>query len=257
MNQELRPLQSCCSTDSAKPETSSGYRVLVADDDTVARLGLIASLESIPEVEICGQAANARETVRRAKKAKPDLVILGMNLRAVSGVETVRRIRSVLPGTEVLVVTLRESLSVVAGKEILPSDLRFCASGCCHFVNNRPATQSGYELAARAYGPSLDLRGPLETLIPCRKSAGRIQYVTENSVGFYLGLRLPRTTGIPILEGANRLVFDTATGEFLRVATDTDIRQWNTAHRQIETVAKIVSDRTPALLQVPVDRAKP
>jgi hypothetical protein len=79
----------------------------------------------------------------------------------------------------------------------MQDDLRFCASGCCHFVNNQPTTQSAYELAARRYGSSLNLPGPIETLIPCRKAAGRIQYAVEDPVEFYLGLRLPRTAGMP------------------------------------------------------------
>jgi CheY-like chemotaxis protein len=252
MSQDPSALQSC----STKSDTASGYRILVADHDPVARLGLIASLESLPEVEVCGQAANARETVRMAKRTKPDLVILGMNLRAVRGVGTVRRIRSVLPGTEVLVVTLRDSFSVVAGKEILSNDLRFCAAGCCHFVDNQPVTQPGYELAARAFGPILDLRGPMETLIPCRKTAGRVQYDTENTVGFYLGLRLPRTTGIPILADTKQLVFHTATGKFLRVATDTDLQRWNAARRDAVKAVKNVSDRAPSLLQTPHGQPK-
>jgi CheY-like chemotaxis protein len=253
MSQELRALQSC----SKKSGGATKYRILVADDDTVARRALITSLESIPEIEICGQAANARETVRRARRMKPDLVILGMNLRAVSGVETVGRIRGVLPGTEVLIVALCESLSVGAGREILPNDLRFCASGCCHFVNNRPASQSGYELAARAYGPSIDLRGPIETLIPCRQTAGRIQYEAENSVGFYLGVRLPRTTGIPLLKDSIRLVFDKTSGDFLRMATDEDFRRWNLARLQAVRAAKNITDRIPALLQMPIGQPKP
>jgi DNA-binding NarL/FixJ family response regulator len=98
--------------DSPKSEAQNSYRVLVADDDAMARLGLIVSLAAIPEVQVCGRATNARETVRMAKRTRPDLVILGMNLRAISGVETVRRIRNALPRTEVLVVTLHDSPEV-------------------------------------------------------------------------------------------------------------------------------------------------
>jgi CheY-like chemotaxis protein len=256
MSQELRALQSYSATDSTEPGAASRYRILVADDDKLVRLDLISSLESIPEVEICGHAASARETVRQARRTKPDLVILGMNLRAVSGVETVRRIRSVLPGTEVLVVTLCDSLSVGARKEIPQNDLRFCAAGCCHFVNSRPTSQSEYELSARAYGPSLDLRGPMETLIPCRKTADRIQYETENSVGFYLGSRLPRTTGIPLLQDSVQVVIDRTTGALLRVATDEDLRRWNVARRQAAKAAKSTADRTPSLLQIPIGQPK-
>jgi len=253
MNQQLRALQSWLT----KSQSASKYRILVADDDTVARRSLVASLELIPEVEICGQAANARQAVRRAKRTKPDLVILGMNLRAVSGVETVRQIHSVLLGTEVLVVTLCDSLGVVAGKESMSNDLRFCASGCCHFVNNRPASQTAYELAARANGSSLDLRGPMETLIPCRKTAGHIQYEAENSVGFYLGLRLPRTTGIPLLKDSTRLVFERVSGDFLGIAKDEDLRRWNVAYREAGKAAKGMNDRIPKLLQVPIGQPKP
>ena len=93
-------------------EASAKYRIFVADDDAASRLGLIVSLGAVPGVQICGRATNARETVRMAKRMRPDLVVLGMNLRAVSVVETVRRIRNALPRTEVLVVTRHDSPEV-------------------------------------------------------------------------------------------------------------------------------------------------
>jgi DNA-binding NarL/FixJ family response regulator len=112
MSQELRELQSCSLNAPTTSEASGRCRILVAGDDAVARLGLIVCLAPIPEVQICGQATNPRETVRLAKRTRPDLVILGMNSRAISGVETVRRIRNALPRTEVLVVTLHDSPEV-------------------------------------------------------------------------------------------------------------------------------------------------
>ncbi len=138
----------------------------------------------------------------------------------------------------------------------MPDDLRFCASGCCHFVNNQAVSRRDYELVAQAYGPSVDLCGSVEIMIPCRKSAGSIQYETENSVGFYLGVHLPRTTGIPLLKDTIRSVFDKATGDFLRVATDVDLRRWNAARRQAIKAAKSISDRTPSLLQIPLGQPK-
>jgi len=93
-------------------EASAKYRIFVADDDAASRLGLIVSLGAVPGVQICGRGTNARETVRMAKRMRPDLVVLGMNLRAVSVVETVRRIRNALPRTEVLVVTRHDSPEV-------------------------------------------------------------------------------------------------------------------------------------------------
>ncbi len=117
MSQESRELQPSSSPDSSSFGAPSKYRVLVADNRAVVCFDLIASLAEMREVEICGRATNARETVRIAKKIRPDLVILGSNLRAISGVDTARRIHTTLPGTEVLVVTLHDSQTLIAGRK--------------------------------------------------------------------------------------------------------------------------------------------
>jgi hypothetical protein len=129
----------------------------------------------------------------------------------------------------------------------MPDDLRFCASGCCRFVNNRPTTSIDYELAAFAYSLGLSSSEPVETIIPCRKAAGRLQYAIESALGFYLGLRLPRATGIPDLEDKNPMVFDHATGSFLRVATAEDLRRWNESRRQLASIVRGVTDGIPSL----------
>ncbi len=141
-------------------------------------------------------------------------------------------------------------------KDTMPHDLRFCAWGCCHFVDNEPTTQSGYALAARAYTLGAGSSELVETIIPCRHASGRIQYAVECRLGFYLGLRLPRATGISVLEDKNPLVFDHATGGFLRVATDEDVRKWNVARGQALRIVKSVMDEIPSLLQVPFSQPK-
>jgi hypothetical protein len=138
----------------------------------------------------------------------------------------------------------------------MPDDLRFCASGCCYFVNNRPATRIAYELTAHAYELGLNISEPDETIIPCRKASGRLQYAIESTLGFYIGFRLPRATGTSILEDKNPLVFDHATGDFLRMATDDDIRRWNVARRQLSRLVRDILDRTPSLLQIPLGETK-
>jgi len=134
----------------------------------------------------------------------------------------------------------------------MPDDLRFCALGCCHFVNSRLTTQCAYELAARGYLLGLNLAEPVRTMIPCRKAGGRINYAVERNLGFYIGLRLPRTTGIPVLEDKNPLVFDATSGDFLRIATDEDLRRWNMARRQALRILKAFNNGTLFLLQIPL-----
>ena len=131
----------------------------------------------------------------------------------------------------------------------MPDDLRFCVWGCCHFVNNRPTTRVAYQLTAHAYKLGLNSPEPDETIIPCRKAVGRLQYSIESSLSFYIGFRLPRTTGLSIHEDENALVFDHVTGDFLRVATDDDIRRWNVARRQLSRIVRDIRDSALSLLQ--------
>ena len=138
----------------------------------------------------------------------------------------------------------------------MPDVLRFCAWGCCHFVNNRAVTKSEYELAVRAYELDFNSSTPVETVIPCRKVKGRLQYAVEGALGFYFGLQLPQAAGISVRGDENLLVFDRATGDFLRVATDEDLRRWNVAHRQLSSIVKDVRHRSPSLLHIPLREPK-
>jgi len=89
-------------------------------------------------------------------------------------------------------------------------------------------TESDYELAVQRNQPSLNLPGPVETLISCRK-AGGFQESVETSVGFYLGSGMRRAYGTLIPDGKKPSVFDRITGKFLRQATNADLRKWREA----------------------------
>jgi hypothetical protein len=111
----------------------------------------------------------------------------------------------------------------------MPDELRRCFARCCHFVNNQPVTQSEYELAVKRNQPSFNLPGPVETLIACRKGGAGLEESVETSVGFYLGSGLRRAYGTMIPDGKNPSVFDKITGNFLRQATNADLRKWREA----------------------------
>src|SRR5271156_1760203 len=138
----------------------------------------------------------------------------------------------------------------------MSDDLRLCSSGCCYFVHNPPTIRSAYELAARASVSSRDLPWQMETLIPCRKTAGKVQYAIESILGFYLGLRVPRTTKMPIVGSTSQLVFERVTGDFLRVATHSDLQRWNATRRQVLRNVNAARDQAPGLLQIPFGHPK-
>lgn len=88
-------------------------RILVADDHDLVRRGIRALLQNHAEWQVCGEASTGRNTVEKVKRLKPDVVILDANMPEISGVEAAREIRRNAPETEVLVLTMDESPSLM------------------------------------------------------------------------------------------------------------------------------------------------
>jgi DNA-binding NarL/FixJ family response regulator len=80
-------------------------RVVIADDQRVVRDGLTMLVGLIDDAEIVATAADGAEAVAAAERESPDVVLMDLRMPGVDGVEATRRIRSMLPGTQVLVLT--------------------------------------------------------------------------------------------------------------------------------------------------------
>jgi len=85
-----------------------GIRVLVADDHTIVRQGLVGILRGSPEIEVVGEAADGHDAVEQALKLKPDVVVLDISMPRMNGLEAARRIHEALPATRLLVLTMHE-----------------------------------------------------------------------------------------------------------------------------------------------------
>ncbi|MFE9427254.1 response regulator [Kitasatospora sp. NPDC006697] len=80
-------------------------RVLVADDQTVVREGIVMLLGLLPGIEVVGAAADGEEAVRLVAELAPDVVLMDLRMPRCDGVEATRRVRAEHPGTEVVVLT--------------------------------------------------------------------------------------------------------------------------------------------------------
>jgi DNA-binding NarL/FixJ family response regulator len=97
-------------------------RILIADDHSVVRTGLRALLESEEGWQVCAEAANGREAVEKAGKLKPDVAVLDIGMPLLNGIEATRQIREVSPKTEILVLTMHDSESLIG--EVLSAGAR-------------------------------------------------------------------------------------------------------------------------------------
>ena len=109
-------------------------RVMLVDDHEVVREGIRSLLESHEGMAVVAEAATAREAVVRASAARPDVIVMDVNLPDGSGIEATRQIRAEREQTQVIMLTSyadEEALfaAILAGaagyvlKEIGTSDL--------------------------------------------------------------------------------------------------------------------------------------
>jgi len=88
-------------------------RVLIVDDQDFIRGGLRALLTEAKELEVCGEATDSREAIANVQELRPDLVIMGISLPGLDGLQATREIRRHFPATQVITLSQYEIPDVV------------------------------------------------------------------------------------------------------------------------------------------------
>ncbi|GAA2534674.1 response regulator [Streptomyces sp. NPDC058947] len=85
--------------------TGTPLRVVVVDDHTVMRAGVVALLASEPGIEIVGEAADGRAALDVVELHRPDVALVDLRMPVLDGVATTAAIAARFPGTRVLILT--------------------------------------------------------------------------------------------------------------------------------------------------------
>jgi DNA-binding NarL/FixJ family response regulator len=90
----------------AKPMTNTArIGLLIVDDHPIVREGLKSLCEAASDIEVAGIAQSGEEALRKAKRLRPDVVLLDIAMPAMHGIETARRLAEVVPTSKVLMLS--------------------------------------------------------------------------------------------------------------------------------------------------------
>jgi two-component system, NarL family, response regulator NreC len=88
-------------------------KVVLVDDHAVVRSGLRLLLDAEDDMEVVGEAGNAKDAVFRARALKPDVILLDVVMPGESGIEALPRLLRESPATNVLVLSMQDDPSYV------------------------------------------------------------------------------------------------------------------------------------------------
>ncbi len=127
--------------------------MLIADDQQTVRTALRGLLDSQPDFEVIGGAADGAEAVALAGRSRPDVVLMDLRMPKMGGVEAIGRIKADHPGVHVLVLTSYDS-----DVDILPA-IEAGAAG--YLLKDTPREELFEAIRAAAQGRPLPVPGAI------------------------------------------------------------------------------------------------
>ena len=92
----------------APVDTADRRKVLLVDDHPVTRQGVTALINQQPGLVVCGEADNAAKALDLIRDQQPDMAIVDISLKTISGIELMKNIKVQFPKLPVLMMSMHD-----------------------------------------------------------------------------------------------------------------------------------------------------
>jgi len=99
-------------------------RILIVDDNERIRRGVSDILASRKNWNVCGEARDGMEAIRKARELLPDLILLDISMPGLNGLEAARLLRQEIANTKILLMSQYDPIP------LLPGAIQAGANGC-------------------------------------------------------------------------------------------------------------------------------
>ena len=89
-------------------------KVLIADDHSIVRMGLVTLLEMESDLAVVGQAANGTVAVSEALRLRPDVVVMDLMMPVLNGADATARIKAEMPDAKIVIFTTYPTSDLIA-----------------------------------------------------------------------------------------------------------------------------------------------
>lgn len=108
------------------------YKVFVIEDHALMRRSIVESIEREPDLNVCGQAEDARQALQSAISLHPDIVVTNIHLKSSNGLDLVRALHRTAPELQIIATAMFSSSA---------SERRARAAGALSFVSKQDGPQ--------------------------------------------------------------------------------------------------------------------
>jgi len=84
------------------------HRIIIVENHTLLRAGLKALLSQDEALDVVGESDNGRDAIKLAVRLMPHLIIMDLNMEGMNGTEATRSIKTLVPETRVLILTVHK-----------------------------------------------------------------------------------------------------------------------------------------------------